>query len=67
VAPLVTDAVADKWYVSLPPQVHLSTATTVDKDGESACCDVTSDVSDDIMESPCCCQQEQGRGTYELL
>lgn len=64
-----TGAVADKWYVSLPPQVHLSTVTALDEDGESACCDVTSDVSDDVTVPPCYCQQEQhqGRGQYELL
>jgi len=67
VAPLVTGAVANKWYVSLPPQVHLS--TMVAEDGESHCCDVTSDVSDDLTESPCYCQQEQQQGTgqYEIL
>lgn len=67
VAPLVTGAVADKWYVSLPPQVHLSTVVADDR--ESPCCDVSSDVSDDFMESPCYCQQEQQQGTgqYEIL
>jgi len=73
-APLacVPGAVADKWYVSLPPQVHLSTVTALgEEDGESPCCDVTSNVSDDVTESPpCYCQQEQqhqGTSQYELL
>ena len=64
----MTGVVADKWYVSLPPQVHLSTVTAVGEEGESPCCDVTSDVSDDVRESPCYCQHEQqGTGQYELL
>lgn len=69
-APLVAGAVADKWYVSLPPQVHLSTVVAaVGRDRDSPCCDVTSDVSDDVTELQCYCQQEQRRagGGYELL
>jgi len=64
-----TGAVVDKWYVSLPPQVHLSTVTAVSEDRESTCCDITSDVSDDTREPPCYCQNEhhQGTGQYDLV
>ena len=67
----IAGAVADKWYVSLPPQVHLSTVPALNEDGESTCCDVSDDVSDDVTESPCYCQQQQEQqqqtGQYELL
>jgi len=65
----IAGAVSDKWYVSLPPQVHLSTVKALGEDGESTCYDVNSDVTDDVTESPYYCQQEQqqGAGQYEVL